>query len=71
MKRCIHCGGNILGQSCLMCSRPVTPERVSLRDALANLAEPDASPYCGSRQQIPLSVSLERARRWSRGETAE
>jgi hypothetical protein len=74
-RKCVACGGSLtLGYdgevSCLMCGRSPQPARVSLRDALACLGEPDAVPGIGPRQRVPVAVSLERARRWGRGETA-
>jgi len=68
--RCAHCGGSVLADACISCTRPVGAERVSLREALSRLAEPDHSPHCGPRQSVPASVSLERVRLWSRGEDA-
>lgn len=73
--RCAHCiGGTVLGGSCIACGRSAEPERVTLRDALSCLAEPDSDPSMygrrSDRQTVPISVSLERVRLWSRGESA-
>ena len=75
--RCWICKGPILGSSCLHCGRALAPERVSLGEALIDNMRPtsDASVDVSSsdrknRQQIPLSVSLERAKAWGRGEEA-
>lgn len=65
-----HCGGQIMAGACLLCGdRP--RDAVTLSEALQILAESDALPHCGPRQAVPLAISLERARRWGRGEAAE
>lgn len=69
--RCAHCiGGTVLSGSCIACGREVGPTLVTLSEALTKLAEPERHERhdrIGPRQQVPLSVSLERARRWGEG----
>ena len=73
--RCAHCNGSVLGDACISCSRSVTPDLVSLGEALLGSAIPihgdETRPHQAEvRQTVPVSVSLERVRLWSRGEDA-
>lgn len=74
--KCFVCQGSILAGVCIMCNREVEPERISLGEAmLSNLTNENDPRMNGDygrkgRQRPPLSVSLDRAARWMRGETA-
>lgn len=70
LPRCWVCRGSILAGSCISCGREMRPNLVTLAEALDTLATPEAEQNSGVRQQVPLSVSLERARLWSKGERA-
>jgi hypothetical protein len=77
IQKCHVCRGPILGSACLHCGRSPEPEQVSMAEALLSNSTPlDAvgdktgAELFGPREQVPLSVSMERARRWGRGETA-
>jgi hypothetical protein len=82
-QRCAACGGNLLRDyekgplKCISCGRSPEPEQVSMAEALLSNSTPlDAvgdktgAELFGPREQVPLSVSMERAARWGRGETA-
>jgi hypothetical protein len=82
-QRCDVCGGSLLREYkhgplvCISCGRSPEPEQVSMGEALLSNSTPlDAvgdktgAELFGPREQVPLSVSMERAARWGRGETA-
>lgn len=76
LPRCATCNGPVLDNSCMHCGRSPLPIPVRLGEALLVAVTPargdgdDSRADREHRQQVPVSVSLERARAWSRGEEA-
>ena len=54
MTRCTrsHCGGQILGGSCLLCGYAVAEDEVSLLDKMLSNVTPESLPNCGPRPVV-------------------